>query len=554
MSNNTVAWGDIDSDGNLDLLVTGNLYQYKPTTNYKNITTKAGLTGTPMANAFIDIDNDGDQDILFLNASPAKCRIYINDGFGNFTGQDLSLPWLYNVSGFSIADVDNDHYPDIFVTQSWSTYPSALPNYFLLNNQKGSFTLKGGLATTSTPRRSRGCAFVDFDNDGDQDLFVSNYYQEQDELWENKGNLTFVNVAGNKQIDIFNYDGKSYANYGNGVDWYDFDNDEDMDLLVPQYAPSQYLALGFQGTTLYRNNNANFTNTWNTTDLKSGLGITYEETHSGGAFGDIDNDGLVDLLLTTSNGCRFIDLYKHNYDHTFSNITFEWGLNKIVTGDDLCWADYDNDGKLDLAFSEDRKFKLFKNTYSSQNNWLELDLTTENANYFAIGAKVKIFVPGKIYTQEVTAGRGKNMQKPGRLHFGLGSAEDIEDVQVKWPGAKDYVSYYNIKINQINKIHDKYVSVEDLEQYSENTFLRIIGPNPSTSNLVAEFGISKNNSDTDISIFDLQGNRLETIVSDKYSQGTYKLDINTLKFSPGSYFLRLTANGKSEIKSFVIQR
>jgi hypothetical protein len=287
-------------------------------------------------------------------------------------------------------------------------------------------------------------------------------------------------------------------------------------------------------------------------ELRNSLGIEYEETHAGGAWGDIDNDGLVDLIMTTYFGCRFIDLYKHNYDHTFSNITYEWGLKKIVTGDDACWADYDGDGKLDLAMSQDRKFKLFKNTYSSGKNWVELDLTSEVENFYAIGAKVKVFAGGKIYYQEVTAGRGQNMQKPSRLHFGLGDAPKIDRVSVRWPGTKQYYDFMDIKINQVNSIFNKSVSVKELDLVSENDYLKIIGPNPAESYLDAEFGIGSSTSNLEISLFDLQGNLLEKVVNDNYAQGVYRLSINTSKYTSGSYFLKFTKGGKSEIKSFVI--
>lgn len=554
MPSNTTAWADYNRDGLLDLLVAGRLFAFNSKGEYSEMTNKVGISGTPMANAFIDIDNDQDLDILFLNTSPTKSRIYINDGIGNFTGKDLSLPNLSNVSGFSIADVDSDGYPDLFVTQLWSTYPTALPNYFFQNNKNGGFTAKSGLCTTFSPRRSRGCAFIDFDDDGDLDLYVTNYYQEQDELYENKGDLVFTNIIDSKGIDKFSKDGKDYSNHGTGVDWYDFDNDGDLDLLLPQFAHPLNLSFGFQGTTIYRNSNGKFTDTWDLQELRNSLGIEYEETHAGGAWGDIDNDGLVDLIMTTYYGCRYIDLYKHNYDHTFSNITFPWGLKKIVTGDDACWADYDGDGKLDLALSQDRKFKLFKNTFNSGKNWLELDLTSETGNFYAIGARVKVYVQGKIYTQEVSSGRGQNMQKPSRLHFGLGDASKIDKVEIRWPGTKTYVTYQDIKINQLNSIFNKSVSVTETGNLSESDFLKIIGPQPAESYLEAEFSISSSVAHIEISIFNLKGQFVERILNDNYTNGNYNLRINTSKYTAGTYFLRFSNGMKSDFKSFVIQK
>ncbi|OGU60853.1 MAG: hypothetical protein A2X64_04620 [Ignavibacteria bacterium GWF2_33_9] len=554
LTNETVAWGDYDQDNNLDLLATGKLYRYMPGTEFKDATTTAGITGTPQANAFIDIDNDMDLDILFLNGYPEKCKIFINDGFGNFTANELNMPAFMQISGISIADVNNDSYPDLFVAQSYNASNNPYANYLFINNKDNTFTVKNGACVTNPSRRSVACSFVDYDNDGDQDLFVTNYFQEPDELWENRGNLTFVNVATDKSIDIFQFDSKYYANSGTGTDWYDFDNDNDMDLLISQATYPQLIPRGYQGTTLYRTNNGSFLNTWNTTEYKSNLGIEYDDSHSGGAFGDIDNDGLIDLLISVQNECHYESLLKHNADHTFINVSFEWGLSRITADNDACWADYNNDGHLDLVSSDNGKLKLYKNTYTTNNSWVEIDLTDGNGNYFAIGARVKIYVSGKIYTQEVNAGRGKKMQKPTRLHFGLGTASAIEDVKVRWPGKTDWVSYPGVKINQINKIHNEHVSVDELDGLSSGDNLSIIGPNPSSTYLAAEFNIGKNNSDISIDLFDLKSNLVENILIGKYDKGNYKLNLTTEKYAPGSYFLRLSNNGVSQIKSFVIIR
>jgi hypothetical protein len=96
------------------------------------------------------------------------------------------------------------------------------------------------------------------------------------------------------------------------------------------------------------------------------------------------------------------------------------------------------------------------------------------------------------------------------------------------------------------------VSVKELDLVSENDYLKIIGPNPAESYLDAEFGIGSSTSNLEISLFDLQGNLLEKVVNDNYAQGVYRLSINTSKYTSGSYFLKFTKGGKSEIKSFVI--
>lgn len=546
LAQNSIAWGDINNDDYLDLLVNGKLFLNSPQ-KFSDITTNAGLSGSPGNNAFIDMNNDGNLDILFIyNSSDGKkpMEIYMNNGDKTFTKNIVGLPGFRDVSSFAIGDVNNDNYPDLFLTQLWSPYPVAFPNYFYLNNKSNSFILKNGVCQTSPARRSRGSQFVDFDDDGDLDLYVANYYQETDELWENKGDLVFVDIIANKGIDKFTIDGKDNSNHGTGVDWYDYNNDGDIDLLLPQFAHPANAAFGFRGTTIYKNEAGKFTDTYNSELSASEIGITYEETHAGGAWGDYDNDGLADFIITTYYGCRYVDLYKQNEDHTFKNSTFVSGLNRIVSGDDACWADFDNDGKLDLAMSINRKFSLFKNYYeTTNNNWVELDLINYNGLKVPIGAKVKVYANGNVYTQEVVAGRGQRMQKPSRLHFGIGNANEIEKVKVRWSGETEYVEYDDIEINKINKITNGENSVEtgEVNNYSISVYA------DKKSNIIKVDYTAKDLA-LHLDIYDINGAIIysENISNTNFNTNT--IVINSLNLSNGKYFVKLVGN-KTQLNS-----
>lgn len=545
ISQSSVAFGDINDDGFQELLINGRLFLNNSGT-YKEITAQAGLSETPHGNFFIDIDNDGKLDIIFLFESADGTKpmvLFFNNGDNTFTRKQTSLPGFRSVSGFAVADINNDKYPDFYVTQLWNPYPTPYPNYMFINDGKGGFKLAGGLCQTVVNRRSRGCQFVDYDNDGDLDLYVTNYYQEPDELWENKGDLVFVDVAANKAIDLFSKDGKTYSNHGTGVDWYDYDNDGDMDLLLPQFAHPANAAFGFRGTTIYRNQNGNFTDTYDSKIGGSSLGITYEETHAGAAWGDFDNDGLADFVITTYYGCRYIDLYKQTPDFKFKNVTFESGLNRIVTGDDACWADYDNDGKLDLAMSQDRKFRLFKNYWSeTNNNWVKLDLRSNKSNKFAIGARVKVYAGGKTYMQEVGAGRGQKMQKPYVLHFGLGQAKSIDKVEIRWPGETSYIEYKNIPINQITKIVQEGVDIDESQQKFTD-YLNIDNSNSLDLFAKLNYGLSKPGN-IELQIINLQGNIIEKENLGYHQIGEFTYDLKTNNLQSGTYFVRLiNSNG-----------
>jgi ASPIC and UnbV. len=324
-----------------------------------------------------------------------------------------------------------------------------------------------------------------------------------------------------------------------------------MDLLLPQFAHPANAAYGFRGTTIYKNQNGNFTDTYDSQIGGSSLGITYEETHAGAAWGDFDNDGLADFVITTYYGCRYIDLYKQTPDLKFKNVTYEAGLNRIVTGDDACWADYDNDGKLDLAMSIDRKFKLFKNYWSeTNNNWVKLDLRSNKSNKFAIGARVKVYAGGKTYMQEVGAGRGQKMQKPYVLHFGLSQAQSIDKIEIRWPKSKEYVTYTNIPINQITKIVEEGVGVEQSDLNFSN-YIHLTKSIIGNEDLEIEFGIVKSHNLL-FEIVDLQGNVVISENLGNYNIGDYKHTIKIDKLQSGTYFVRLIVGGSTLFDKFVV--
>ncbi|MCS6904242.1 MAG: FG-GAP-like repeat-containing protein [Bacteroidia bacterium] len=489
ISNHSIAWGDYDKDNHLDLLLQGRLFRNKGNGDFEEVTTRFNFSGAPLASLFIDMDNDNDLDILFLRT--AKSTLYINQG-NTFDEKIVTgIDSLKGISSFSVADINLDGYPDLFIGQLWSYYgpngPDALPNYLLINNRANDFVEESSLRFRNRPpnRRSRGSSFVDFDNDGDLDLFVANYFLEPDELWQNDGRGYFTNIATQKQIDWYRFGGRTGSSHGTGCDWSDYDNDGDMDLLLPGLAhPAFMLQFGHQGTTIYQNTGAP---SFNFTNLLDQNGIEYEETHAGGAFGDVNNDGLQDIFITTFYGCRYVDLYEQQPNHQFLLKTFDYGIDKIVTGEDAVWVDANNDGKLDLAAGEEGLFRLWMNIRDDIGNFIQLDLEAQKGNRMAIGAKVKVYAGGKSYTQEVNSGRGVRSQKPTRLHFGLGSAQKVDSVVVNWPDSnRTKETFYNLQVGSINKIiqgRGNVTSIHTSQFFSAANDILTVYPNP-TSNYV----------------------------------------------------------------------
>lgn len=458
LSNKNIATADLNGDGWLDIVVGARVFFNQQNFQFSDETDRLGYTTTGLPlHPILDINNDGAPDILLLYTDSAAQKVLINQKNGNFTEQNLNamIP-VRGVSSYSIADINEDGFPDIFIGRLWTAYPSSgpdiTPNYLFINDGNGGFTDATSMIYPAnfTHRRSRGSAWCDFDNDGDLDLYVTNYFLEPDELWRNNGNGAFTNVAGALGLDK---NSNNQSSHGTGVDWGDYDNDGDFDLLVPMLAhPAFMLQYDHLPTQLYRNGGSPGFLFYSETGSS---GIEYEETHAGGAWGDIDNDGDLDFAITTFYGCRYIDMYLQEEPGKFRMISREAGINAIVSGEDVCWADWDHDGKLDMAVGEGGKFRIWKNNMPSwEEHWTEIELQATSMNLLAIGARVELYSGGKKYIQEVTAGRGVRMQKPARLHFGINKEEKIDSVLVRWPGKNTFEKFDNIDTDALNFIKE----------------------------------------------------------------------------------------------------
>ncbi|HRS02168.1 MAG TPA: ASPIC/UnbV domain-containing protein, partial [Bacteroidota bacterium] len=283
-----------------------------------------------------------------------------------------------------------------------------------------------------------------------------------------------------------------------------------------------------------------------------GLGIDYEETYSGGAWGDFDNDGLADLFIPASTTCRYSKLYHQLPGGIFENVSYECGVNKITCENDAMWVDFDNDGMLDLVFSQDYNFKIYKNYLKNSNNWIELDLVGTECNKFAIGAKVKVYTTdGKVLTQEVMAGLGRCMQKPYRLHFGLGTSPSIDRVEIRWYHSSSWEIFKKIEINKITKITQIGTSVED--NTTSDEFMEIY-PNPVVSDkFTTEIALNKSGF-VQVQLFDLQGNLIQDFANKYYDAGANYIECKIDNLPNGAYFVAFTTNGKRFVKSIIISR
>lgn len=544
ISNSNVSFGDINKDGNLDLLVAGKLYKNLGNSAFTDITAPAGIIAPNYISTFMDMNNDGREDILFVNTDNQYNIIYVNNGNETFTPTPFTLPSaLVYVQTISIADFNNDKYPDLFLGQLWEPYPTHLPNYLYINNQNLGFTDASALLNIPENRPVRGSQWVDYNNDGQLDLYVANYYLMQDELWQNNGNGTFTNVIYSKNID---FDSQGGSGHGTGCDWADYDNDGDMDLLLPSLAHQQWVTqYDHRSTTIYQN--TGFPD-YNFNDLKGLNGVQYEETHAGANWGDLNNDGLLDFAICTFYGCRFTDVYMQKTDHNFELKSFEFGVNTVASPADLVMADFDNDGKLDLACGDNQSiFRLYKNNHPNTNSYVEIDLVSASGNTLGVGAKVVIYAGGNKYTQYQMPYHGAKMSKGNRIHFGLGNATSIDSVVVRWPdGSVNTEKFIGITINNYNILTEGGgVQIGITEPSSFYSSIQVY-PNPASAYIIFNYELNASTT-VSLDIYNTLGTKISVINNEEQSAGKYAIqwqtkDMQGNKLAPGIYSYHLQAN------------
>jgi len=358
------AWGDFDKDGFLDLYVAN--YVEFDTLNppvsgsgiycvYLGLSVMCGPRGLKAARGVL-YRNNGDE--TFTN---------ITDNSGIGREKQYSL-------GVCAADYDNDGDLDIAVAND------STPNFLFRNKGNGTFeevALRAGVAYNEDGRSQAcmGIDFGDYDNDGWLDLFVTNFSEDTNTLYHNEGNGLFSDATAQAGH------GDSYPYMKWGTKFFDFDNDGFKDIFV---------ANGH----LYPEIEKYFTH------------VSYRQR---------------DLLYRNLGNSRFL------------NVSSELNYPKHA-GRGAAFGDLDNDGRVDIVVSNlDEKPNVLFNRHPSSNNWILVQLTGTKSNRSAIGARVELETEGGVQIGEVSAGNSYLSSGDFRLHFGLGKSKEIKKLTVRWP-------------------------------------------------------------------------------------------------------------------------
>ena len=436
-------WGDVDNDGYLDLAV---FYPGEPPAFYHNnhdgTFTKTASPSAPVFNqgasainvdqvvaaGFADLNNDGYLDFLVGQFVSQALVLLENNGAGAFTNATaLSKMMLKDdvwPCGIAWADYNNDGWLDVFVGNTMGG-GSAL----FQNNGQGGFTNIARLAGVFNSGGVNGAAWADYDNDGYPDLFATaipgnfglGYVSGVNVLYHNDGNGNFTPMTHSPVVQA----------YSVGCAWGDYDNSGFPSLFVANGEPP----CDYSYTNLLYHNEGNGT----FTQVTQGPMVTTRLCTIGCAWGDYDNDGFLDLLVINwpSSGSATNALYHNNGNGTFTAASL--GSLTSDLGCYVCcgWADYDNDGFLDLFVANTSGHSVLYRNNGNSNGWLKVQCVGTASNRAGIGAKVRVkaFYRGASRWQlrEIFGGDGTFNSQPLLAHFGLGEAANIDTVRIEWP-------------------------------------------------------------------------------------------------------------------------
>ncbi len=419
---------DFDNDGDLDIVVAGagdysvGIYENDGTGNFSNHTSTSGIPNStqPTGISGADYDNDGDID-LYLGGWMSPSKLYRNNGDFTFTdvtaqaGIDINCPSM----GSSWGDIDNDGNLDLYVSVRTNTFADQTNNFFYKNNGDGTFTEQGaalGIDAPSDPTLLS--SFFDYDRDGDDDLYLGTDKGTNgswnNRMYRNDGG-TFTEVTAETNT------------YGNvdcmGIGVGDLNFDGKFDLYLTNITAGNKLLMN-DGMGVY-------------TDETIAAGVGSYLVGWGTVFADFDNDTNLDLYVCNMlgenrlyRGSQFWPLVD---EAQVANVDEDENVFCVAVGD----VDGDNDLDMLVGNSGGRVHLYINNSPDlKKKNWVRFNVVGNNDNVFGVGTCVDLRSRGRSQVREVRSGVNYKAQDEYTIHYGLGQFEQIDYVNVIFPGGE----------------------------------------------------------------------------------------------------------------------
>ena len=495
--------------------------------------------------SFADYNNDGHVDGSISSWYGAEDLLYLNDGNGNLNYNENAgiVPGSFAETA-SFGDYNNDGWLDLYITNSGGDKK----NFLYKNLQDGTFERITDHILVSNARTSRGAIWGDFNNDNKIDLFVTNESNEANDMYLGQGGGVFEkyltgNIVGSQRGSMTS-------------SWGDIDNDCDLDVFVGN---SAYFSA--QLNQIFINEDGSFE------ERTEGPVVESNKCTYGSAMGDYDNDGDLDLIVANgfcSSGLTNI-LYENQGNGTFVDASVELGVNYNICSFGIAWGDVNNDGFLDLmvancknSTNDTENSNALLINEGNDNNWLKVKLIGVASNASAIGAKIKIkaTIDGATVWQlrEISAQTGYSGQNSMIAHFGLGDATQIDSMIINWPaGTTEVIETIDIN-QQLTLTEGMNTSLRGID-LSEFIQLAVF-PNP----------VSKKQNEITVSIISAKSYKNSTLLvydtlgQEQWSKAIGQLSIaenfstpiSSNNFSPGIYQVVLQTEEGSMSQKIVV--
>lgn len=428
-----VSWCDWNVDGWPDLLLGGDLYRNDSGAGFTRVTEdifpdsidfNGGIWGDIDCNGLPDLVTPGNPVHVFLNREGRLIEIT----------EELGVVLSGNsVEGVGLLDWNADGWLDLYLAsyEMAGSLGEGTPDRFYLGSPDGFREVSDSIGMKpflGIDLCGRGVSPCDFDRNGDMDIFVSNYRMEENFLWENTENGA-VNSA--LMTGTAGKENEGWWGHTIGSVWGDCNGDGIWDLFSANLAHPRYISFSNRSELLIQNGSS-------FADFRASAGIVYEETHSNPVWGDFDNDGLLDLYITSIYENRRSFLYRcSNLLPEYTDVTFLSGA-RVFNGWGAASADFNRDGRLDLVIGSGSGPVLLMNVTEGGNWLLVRVIPPDGINPSGLGCIVEIIQDNRIFIRQVSGGSGTTSQDESVLHFGLPSDNPV-DIKLFVPGEAVHV-------------------------------------------------------------------------------------------------------------------